>query len=81
MATIVHDLELPEIDSMGLERQAALAVLEAARDQHWLARTPLGYIVTHHADVTAILGDRRFHSALSLLPQMSAEVLARDLDH
>jgi cytochrome P450 len=71
MATIAHDLELPEIDSMGLERQAALAVLEAARDQHWLARTPLGYIVTHHADVTAILGDRRFHSALSLLPQMS----------
>ena len=47
---------------------AARAALEAARDQHWLARTPLGYIVTRHADVTAILGDRRFHSALVAPP-------------
>ncbi len=71
MPTLVHDLDLPEIDSLGLDRHAALAELEAAGAKHWLARTPLGYIVTRHADVTAILGDRRFHSALSLLPQMS----------
>jgi len=71
MATIVHELDLPEVDSFDLDRHEARKVLEAARDQHWLARTPLGYIVTRHADVTAILGDRRFHSALSLLPQMS----------
>ncbi|MFL6205568.1 MAG: cytochrome P450, partial [Acidimicrobiales bacterium] len=71
MATIVHELDLPEIDNMDLTRHEALVALEAARDQHWLARTPLGYIVMHHADVTAVLGDRRFHSALSLLPQMS----------
>jgi cytochrome P450 len=71
MATVVHDLELPEINALDLDRFEAREVLEAVRDQHWLARTPLGYIVTNHADVTAILGDRRFHSALSLLPQMS----------
>ena len=71
MSTLVHDLELPELDNMALDRHASRAALEAARDQHWLARTPLGYIVTRHADVTSILGDRRFHSALSLLPQMS----------
>jgi cytochrome P450 len=71
MATIVHDLDLPEVDALGLDRHASRAVLEAAGAQHWLARTPLGYIVMRHADVTAILGDRRFHSALSLLPQMS----------
>ena len=71
MATVVHDLELPEINSLELDRFESRAVLEGVRDQHWLARTPLGYIVTNHADVTAILGDRRFHSALSLLPQMS----------
>ena len=71
MTTVVHDLELPELDNMGLDRHASLEALEAARDRHWIARTPLGYIVMRHADVTAILGDRRFHSALSLLPQMS----------
>ncbi|MET0902141.1 MAG: cytochrome P450 [Acidimicrobiales bacterium] len=71
MATIVHDLELPELDNQGLDREASRAALEAARAQHWLARIPVGYIVTRHADVAAILSDRRFHSALSFLPQMS----------
>ena len=71
MATIVHDLELPELDNQGLDREASRAVLEAARAQHWLARIPVGYIVTRHADVAAVLSDRRFHSALSFLPQMS----------
>jgi cytochrome P450 len=71
MATIVHELDLPEVDTLTLDRHASREVLERASADHWLARTPLGYIVTRHADVTAILGDRRFHSALSLLPQMS----------
>lgn len=71
MPTIVHDLELPEVDILGLERDDAVAALEAARREHWLARTPVGYVVTHHADVTKILTDRRFHSAITLLAQMS----------
>jgi cytochrome P450 len=71
MATIVHDLDLPDVDTLTLDRRASLEVLGEARAKHWLARTPLGYIVLHHADVAAVLGDRRFHSALSMLPQMS----------
>jgi cytochrome P450 len=71
MPTSVHDLDLPEIDLLGLERDDALAALDAARSQHWLARMEMGYQVTRHADVTALLGERRFHSALSLLPQMA----------
>lgn len=71
MTTSVHDLELPEVDIFNLDREAALLAFEHARQQHWLARMPLGYAVTRHEDVTAILRDRRFHSALSLLPQMS----------
>jgi cytochrome P450 len=70
MATIVHELELPEI-AMGLERAESNASMEAAREQHWLARTPMGYAVTRYADVVAVLRDRRFHSALSLIPQMA----------
>ena len=72
MATIVHDLELAGARQHGgLDRDAARARLEAARAEHWLAKIPVGYIVTRHADVAAILSDRRFHSALSFLPQMS----------
>jgi cytochrome P450 len=66
----VHDLELPEVELIDLDRVEALAVLAEARKGHWLARTPMGYIVTRHEDVTAILRDRRFLSALSLITQM-----------
>ena len=69
--TSVHDLELPEIDVLTLDRQAVLDAFDKARTQHWVARTPLGYAVMGHGDVTAILRDRRFHSALSLLPGMA----------
>jgi len=71
MAVSVHELELPEVDLNGLERDAALTVLADARRRHWLARTPLGYVLTHHEDVTAMLRDKRFLSALSLIPEMA----------
>jgi len=70
MATSVNELELPEIDLLGLERDEANAVIEAARAQHWLVRNPFGYAVTRHEDVVAILRERRFHSALAALPQL-----------
>jgi cytochrome P450 len=62
---------LPTLNTIGLERVEALAAIEDARSQHWLARTEMGYGVTRLDDVTAILRDKRFHSALSLLPQMA----------
>ena len=40
-------------------------------DRSWLARMPLGYSVTRYEDVVAIFRDRRFHSAVSLITQMS----------
>jgi cytochrome P450 len=68
---LVHELDLPTLDTIGLERLEALAAIEEARSHHWLARTEMGYCVTRLDDVTAILRDKRFHSALSLLPQMA----------
>jgi cytochrome P450 len=70
-ATPVHELDLPELDLFGLERADAITAFEAARAKHWLARMPFGYAVTNYADVVAILRDRRFHSALSMLPAMA----------
>lgn len=79
-ATSVNDLDLPEVDMFNLDRAEAIAIVEEARKRHWLLRLPIGLMVTRHDDVTAILRDRRFHSALTLLPQMSGldgEVLER----
>jgi cytochrome P450 len=70
-ATSVHDLDLPEVDLIDLDREQAIALLAEARGHHWLARMPMGYIVTRHDDVLAVLRDRRFHSALALLTQMA----------
>ncbi|HET6794294.1 MAG TPA: cytochrome P450 [Acidimicrobiales bacterium] len=71
MATSVHELDLPTIDLAEVDRGGTREVLAAARDQHWLARTPMGYMVSRYEDVVAILRDRRFHSAISMLSQMS----------
>lgn len=70
MSTRVDELELPQVDVLGLDRYQILVELDRARREHWLARTPLGYLFTRHQDVTALLRERRFHSALSQLPQM-----------
>ncbi len=70
VAISVHELDLPSCDTIGIDREQRLAVIAAARGQHWLARTALGYALTRYDDIVAILRDRRFHSALSLIPQM-----------
>jgi cytochrome P450 len=70
-AQLVHELELPLLNTIGLDRLDAIAAIAVARDQHWLAKTEMGYSVTRLEDVTTVLRDKRFHSALSMLPQMS----------
>jgi cytochrome P450 len=71
VTTSVNDLDLPELDLFGLERTEAIEKLDETRSQHWLARMPMGFSVTRHEDVIALLRDRRFHSALAFLPAMS----------
>jgi cytochrome P450 len=71
MTTSVHDLVLPEIAPLELDREELVAAFAAAGREHWLCRVPVGYAVTRHEDVTAILRERRFHSALSVLPSLS----------
>ncbi len=69
MAQLVSELDLPYLDVVGLERNDAIDAIEAARSVHWLARNELGYTVTRLQDVTAVLRDQRFHSALSMIEQ------------
>ena len=71
MAVPVAEVDMPEIgldaDGSETERRAALTDLAA---RTWIARTPLGYVITRHADVTAMLRDRRWFSAIGLIAQM-----------
>ena len=53
-----------------MEREDAYAAMAEARKRHWLARTALGYAVTRLEDVTAVLRDRRFHSAVSSISEL-----------
>jgi cytochrome P450 len=78
MATVVHELDLPMLDIAGSERVEALAAVAEARRHHWLARTPLGYACSARTDAVAVLRDKRFHSALSLIPQMNGIELDPD---
>ena len=71
VAISAYELDLPMLDTAGLERSEALVAAAEAGRQHWLARTPLGFSLTRYQDAVACLRDRRFHSALSLIPQMA----------
>jgi cytochrome P450 len=71
MATSVHDLDLPELDLFGLSREQTASAYREAAERHWLVRMPLGYAVVHYEDVVALLRDRRFHSALSMMATLS----------
>ena len=70
-AISAFDLALPTLDTAGLERPEVLAAIREARSEHWLARTPIGFMLTDYRDAVAVLRDRKFHSALSLLPEMA----------
>jgi cytochrome P450 len=67
MTQLVSELQLPYLDTIGLERRDAIEAIKAARSEHWLAKTEMGYQVTRLPDVTSILRDKRFHSALSVV--------------
>ena len=70
VSTPVNDLDLPELNLLAMaDRSQMMVVLDDARSQHWLARTPLGYVITRYEEGGAFLRDRRFHSAVRLIGQ------------
>jgi cytochrome P450 len=69
VAISAHELDLPSCDLVGTDRADRFALIDAARERHWLARTPMGLALLHYEDSVAVLRDRRFHSAMSMIPQ------------
>jgi len=67
----VGDLDLPFVeprDDLSLKERNER--LQAAAADHWLVRSTFGYMVLHYDDSVAVLRDRRWHSAASMLPAL-----------
>ena len=81
MATPVHELDLPTIDVLDVPFEDAQRVMEQTAQASWIARNPFGYTVLRYDDVAAVLRDKRWHNAASILPQLAGvenpEFLAR----
>ena len=43
---------------------------DAVAGEHWLARSTFGYMVLQYDDVVAVLRDKRWHSATSMIPDL-----------
>ena len=81
MATPVHELDLPTIELLDVPFADAQRVMEQTASESWIARNPFGYTVLRYDDVAAVLRDKRWHNAASILPQLAGvtneEFLAR----
>lgn len=68
----VAELDLPflAVDVADAGDDVRARRLELA-GEHWLARTALGYAVLRYEDVTALLRDRRLHSAAGQIMELS----------
>ncbi|MBM3729878.1 MAG: cytochrome P450 [Actinobacteria bacterium] len=72
MSTPVGELDLPFV-GFGDDRNERLVATLRAAEQSWLARGEIGYTVLRYDDVVAVLRDKRWHSAVPLVVEMSAE--------
>jgi cytochrome P450 len=74
VAIRVDELDLPDINLLDIrDRQEMVQAFDEVRPEHWLARSPLGYSITRHQEVSSFLRDRRFHSAVRLIAQNREE--------
>lgn len=74
MPTPVDQLELPllTVDTDGDRTARMRATLDAAQAS-WIAKGEIGYSILRYDDVVAVLRDKRWHSAVPLVIEMSAD--------
>jgi len=70
MATLVHELDLPEIQLADGHHDQRFAHSADLGDHQWLLRNAFGYAVWRYDDVTGVLRDKRWHSASSRIPEL-----------
>ena len=70
MATLASELDLPVITFADGTHEQRRAIRSKLAPDHWLVRNLFGYEVLHYDDVTAVLRDKRWHSATSKIPEL-----------
>ena len=68
MVMLASELELPEILDGTFDQRFARRM--ALDPDQWIVRNMFGYAVMHYEDATAILRDKRWHSAVSRIPEL-----------
>lgn len=77
MTINVNDLEIPflnsrvEMKNEDYSREDFFNMARATAEKSWIARSAVGYNVFHHEDISAVLRDRRWHSALGILADLN----------
>jgi cytochrome P450 len=77
MSINVNNLEMPsfssrvEIKQENYTRDEFFDLAKKVSKESWIARSALGYSIFHHEDVSAVMRDRRWHSALGLLADVN----------
>jgi cytochrome P450 len=68
--TPAAELDLPSIDDPNLSDSERQDLVSSLAGEHWIVRNAIGYSILHYADVVAVLRDKRWHSAVSKIPEM-----------
>lgn len=77
MTINVNELEMPflnsrvEMKNEDYTREDFFNMARDVADKSWIARSAVGYNVFHHEDISAVLRDRRWHSALGILADLN----------
>jgi cytochrome P450 len=70
MATLASELDLPEIAMADGDFEERRALRLSLAGDHWLVRNLFGFEVLRYEDATAVLRDKRWHSAVSRIPEL-----------
>ncbi len=68
--TPVAELALPSVDDPALSDAERQALIGELAQQHWMVRNAMGYSVIQYSAVVGVLRDKRWHSAVSKIPEM-----------
>ena len=66
---LASEADMPAIDINLSDEERHEQTTALARD-HWIARNAFGHPILRYPDVVAILRDKRWHSAASMIPEM-----------
>lgn len=71
MPTLVSDLDLPELSTIGLPREEAVRAVTDLATRTWLAKSELGYAILTYDEAVSSLRERRFFNGIRLIRELN----------